>query len=402
MRRFAFVVILALLMLINTGCWDYREPGEIVHAIALGFDIDDDGQYIVHLLFPNPVSPATGGGAETGGSTENQPPTVTITSVGQTPMLAITNAALFIPRNISLAHVRLILFSTRLAREGLAPVIDLLKREPEIRLSINSVIVEGDIKTLLTSTTPMESSPAMGLNRLLNLGADVSGALFAGPILDEFVKLPRPGHEMTITRVTVLSGAKGDGGGEASQLQPTAMLNGGGAFLGTKLMGWLSPREAAGYHLIQGDLRVYFKNLIVPGTEDFFTVEIRQMAGSFKPEIKDGELQIRISVKARAAIHDIVGRSMEQVPVLLTDPDVTTSMRERVAEAIKEDLVLAVERAQELGTDIFGFGFAFYRKFPKVWAELENDWPEIFKKLKVEYEVEVHAIRPGLMFTPIP
>ena len=61
----------------------------------------------------------------------------------------------------------------------------------------------------------------------------------------------------------------------------------------------------------------------------------------------------------------------------------------------------ALNKAQELNADVFGFGEALHRKYPKQWKELEKDWDEIFPELEVEIVVETQVSRSGISIKPI-
>jgi len=68
-----------------------------------------------------------------------------------------------------------------------------------------------------------------------------------------------------------------------------------------------------------------------------------------------------------------------------------------MAEVIRNDIKMALNGAQFLKTDVFGFGFAFYREKYDLWKEMEDNWDEIFASLPVEIEVEAKIRKIGLV-----
>ena len=63
-------------------------------------------------------------------------------------------------------------------------------------------------------------------------------------------------------------------------------------------------------------------------------------------------------------------------------------LKEKMAEEIKAEIKLVIEKTRDMDTDIFGFGDSVYRKYPKEWKTLEAQWNEIFKTLDVEIDVK--------------
>jgi spore germination protein KC len=62
---------------------------------------------------------------------------------------------------------------------------------------------------------------------------------------------------------------------------------------------------------------------------------------------------------------------------------------------------LALNQVQKgMKIDVFGFGEAFHRKYPKEWMKMENQWQEAFPLLEVDKNITLRIQRPGLSTTP--
>ncbi|NLG86082.1 MAG: Ger(x)C family spore germination protein, partial [Firmicutes bacterium] len=81
--------------------------------------------------------------------------------------------------------------------------------------------------------------------------------------------------------------------------------------------------------------------------------------------------------------------------------DVLSSLERRTATIIKNDIMLAVRRAQDLKSDIFGFGNAVYRLQPQKWKQLEPRWPLLFSQLEVKVDVRAKISVSGLIKEPV-
>ena len=84
------------------------------------------------------------------------------------------------------------------------------------------------------------------------------------------------------------------------------------------------------------------------------------------------------------------------------DPELVKSVTDRVAQAVRNDIELALKKARELEVDPFGFGNTIYRKKPQFWNEVvQGRWIEMFKTVEVNLEIEVFLRRPGLVMSSI-
>jgi spore germination protein KC len=61
----------------------------------------------------------------------------------------------------------------------------------------------------------------------------------------------------------------------------------------------------------------------------------------------------------------------------------------------------ALKKAQELNTDIFGFGEVIHQKYPKEWKELEKRWDEVFPEIEVKVIVKSKLNLTGEITRPI-
>lgn len=68
-----------------------------------------------------------------------------------------------------------------------------------------------------------------------------------------------------------------------------------------------------------------------------------------------------------------------------------------LSESIKKDMEQALEKGQkELKSDIFGFGFEFYRNYPKLWQQkYEKEWNDLFPDIPVNIKVKARISNTG-------
>lgn len=74
----------------------------------------------------------------------------------------------------------------------------------------------------------------------------------------------------------------------------------------------------------------------------------------------------------------------------ISQPEVLNYMEKACGEKVKLLMTNTLEKAKkEYKVDTFGIGALVHRTYPEIWREIQEDWPNIFKKL--EYTIEVDA-----------
>lgn len=414
-RAVRIVVAPLLACVLLAGCWDRREPEELAHALVAGFDIDDKGFYEVIVQFPNTAiavggaGGGDGGGGGGGGGGLRQRPFWTHSAKGRTPFEAVRNLSPTTTRLIVLSHVGLFLISEKLARHGIGAVIDFVKREPQARLSARALVVDGDIKKLLDTEFPLETSPATGLLRFIRLVRLEWTITVDGSLVQKVVELTRPGEEMTLSRIEVLEtedskmGGPAQGASTRSSLKPPAKVSGGAAFRGDKMVGWLDTHETRGWNWMLGKGERGPILLQAPGGEGLVTIDLLGSKSMIEPVVDGTKIRMRVKVKVYGRIEDLTESKANARRPDLRDPEVIRALRRRLSQVIRNDIEISISKAQELGADIFGFGNTVYRKHPKVWKEFAAErWDELFKTLPVDISVEAIISRPGLVFSSLP
>jgi spore germination protein KC len=73
----------------------------------------------------------------------------------------------------------------------------------------------------------------------------------------------------------------------------------------------------------------------------------------------------------------------------------------RETAVIRGEIGAALAKAQELKTDIFGFGELIHRSNRQEWRKMKDQWDQIFPRLQVEMDIRcvIHSV--GLIIPPL-
>ena len=160
-RHFVGTTLIILCLCMLAGCWDRQELEERVSVVAIAIDKTEetaDGtqdKYTVTVQIPIPIKIVGGGGGEGGG--EGGMDTVQVMSAtGFSFHHALINLQKRLSQELFLGHVRVILISEEVAREGVQDIIDSLRRNQQIRRLLWLAITKNKAADGLTIKTSLK------------------------------------------------------------------------------------------------------------------------------------------------------------------------------------------------------------------------------------------------------
>ena len=176
-RIFAFIFVLFILLL-SSGCYNYKEINEMAIVSSIGIDKDNDS-YVVSAQIMN--------SKESEDSEDSQ--IIVYSKKGKTIHEALRNLTLESPRKLYGNHLSKIVLSEEVAKEGIENILDLFIRVTEVRNEFIITIVKedkaSDVLKVLTST---ETIPAEYVKLSLKTAYLNSGLIYTTK-LDEFLSL---------------------------------------------------------------------------------------------------------------------------------------------------------------------------------------------------------------------
>lgn len=375
------------LILLLSGCWNRTELNELDIAVAMGLDISENGQYLVSVQLVNPrdIDSRSGGG--------NGSPVSTFRTEGRSVFEALRRMTTKLNRKIYLSHLRMLVIGEDLARKGIAEPIDFLSRDHEMRTDFYIVIAKdakaGDILDILT---PQEKIPANKMYTSLEK-SEKNWAATGKMTLDILINdLESEGKSPVLTGLFIVgphSEGKKMENIQSSAVPTLLQYDGVAVFKGDKLIGWLNEKDSKGYNYIQGKVKSTVITLKCPGGE--VAVELIRTKAKVKGRLtNDGKPEVYIEVKAEGNVGDIA------CDINMQDPSSIQQVEQMSEMNIKEAIKNAVRNTQvRYKTDIFGFGEALRRAYPKRWKQWKKNWDATFVNLKVQATVDVDIRRTG-------
>ncbi|MFZ5643675.1 MAG: Ger(x)C family spore germination protein [Bacillota bacterium] len=396
MRHRILLTFFILLLLFAAGCWNRVELDQ--RAIVAGYGVDkaEEGKLrvTVQIVKPGEIKAGT---STMGGASK----AVTVyTGTGFTFFDTLRNLAMVVGKKLFLTETKILVVGEDLAREGIGRITDFYERDAEPSTRNFLLVAKGEAKQVLETEIGTEKVWAYGIENMVKT-VTAHGKAPAVEVAEFLETVESKTTAPVATAVQVIRKGKEEGeeegkAGEATPVPKEVKVSGTAVFHHYKLTGWLDEKETRGLLWVTGKIKSGI--IVVPspaGEDKLVALEIIRAKADIKPEITDGNLTITVEVEEEGNLGEVQPDSVD-----ITKPGVLEDLEERKKTAIKDEIMSAVIKARELNADIFGFGEAVRRKYPREWKGLEDKWDEIFPTLEVNVAVDAKIRRTGKIANP--
>lgn len=378
--KIAFLIVLSLLLL--SGCWNRTEINDIAIVTAVGLDLleDDNMRLSLQIAVPAQLGQATGP-TQSGGKS-----TFIVSELGGTISEAFRHLQEKLPRRIFFSHSRVLIIGEDLARNGVTHILDFYARYQEPRMHSSIIVTKGKAVDILKQEPTLENVSAEEANELIKrkVGLMISIRDFLDMLLTEGVEPVAPQFVLEPLEV------KSD-----SQTIEKQAINGAAVFKGDKLVGWMNDGETRGILWLRNEMKkgVITVNIGEERGGGKISTNIIRSESDIVPELKDGKVTITINTRAEM---NVLENASE---VNLGDPENIDKLEKEIEKEIKDRMRMTLDKAQgELESDIFGFGEALYKKYPKEWNNTYKEkWDDEFSEVEVIVKPKVFVRRVGLI-----
>ncbi|WP_233426168.1 Ger(x)C family spore germination protein [Paenibacillus massiliensis] len=361
-----------------SACWDSTELNERAVVAAIGIDRSEQQRYEVsfQIIVADEIASSKARGTS---------PVIQYRETGNTIMEATRKAARKVPRRISLSHVRAVVISEDLAREGIGNLLDFLERDTETRLTMRVLIARnGQAKNVLSTMTAIGRIPANDITGKLENSERVYGETYVVNIDDVIRRMNVAGSGPVIAGVELTgkqeNAPKKD---NVDKIIPdvTIFIHGASIFRRDKLVRWLDEKEAMGLSIIRNKIKSRVSSLTCGKEPDAMIVETDFAQSDLNVSFQGGEPVFTFVIKQTGMLSEV------NCPLDLTGTDVIEAIQHEWTKDTHDLVMSAVRASQHSHTDVIGLGEALERKNPKYWSRVSNDWDKKFADSTVQVKV---------------
>ncbi len=389
-RRALLSLLLALVAVLLSGCWDHVPLEERAFATNLAIDTRQDGEPGVEVTL-RAIDPAaaSGGGGDGGGQAGQATPLI-LTDAGTNIQDGLRVLRASIARRPSFDHVRTLVVGRSAAEQDMEPIIAWALRQPQVRPFVAVVIAQNRGQELLLSGLALEPIHAEATDDLLRqasltgLGFRLNIVEFARALLND--KLDPIAPVIGLKTPVGNTGMPTPSGPAAQQLRVVGMA----VFRGTRLVSVMDSQASRGLGLAAGRSRVL---LTVEaenprGQPEQMGFRVLNTSTKLQPRWTGSELEISLNIHLEGEVQET--ERMENVSKDIAE------IERAVADTVRNDVMTAVAQLQSLRSDPLGVERELYRVNPSVWRQLQARWDEIYSGAAVEVTVDVIARDIGL------
>ncbi|WP_223068155.1 Ger(x)C family spore germination protein [Paenibacillus caui] len=387
-----------------TGCWDRQEIES--RALILGMAIDEappseqnSDAHSTHLSTPPsvknklirltaqiavpgrvPLGPGTGGTGGGGAGDSASMPVWVVQVVGHTLDDALNNLQQEIADPKTLIHLRIIIVSEAIARQGLDDINDYLRRNPEVRRSTWLLVSDVEAAKFMNVAPPLERVPTLYLLGMIEKSTEMGK--FPGDDIGQYWSdQSKWGQNAFLPHISIRG-------------ENNILIRGLAYFRDNRMIGATKPIEIGVYMAIKGmDPAGYSALLQVPPLGIVMTSTMARES-KINVKIRDGKpaATLKIHLEAR-----LVEKEAEHVKV--SSPESLRLVEERLSSIVKESAENLLTRLQKDKSDIVGFGEyvrAYKSSFWRNNIHEKSDWEDLFSRMPIEVVVDSSVRRIGL------
>lgn len=374
MKKFVLIIITLFILLISSGCYNYKEINDMAIVSSIGIDKDNkNDKYIVSAQIMNSKE-----------SEDSEDSQITVyTKEGDTVHEALRNITLKSPRKLYGNHLSKIVLSEEVAKEGIDNILDIFNRITEVRNEfIITIVKEDKASDVLKVLTTTESIPAEYVKLSLKIADKTSGLTYATK-LDEFISLylkkgidpvvpvlkidKKEKKGTTINNITTTNPIS------KIVIEDLAVTNKG------KLETYLKNEEVIGYNFLRNQIQKMIIPVKCDDENNYVSILILKNKTKSNTVKKDNEYIINFNINSEAIITEYNCKKD------LTDEKVIKKLEKDTEKKIKRYIKKSLNKQKETKGKFLGLERIIYLDYPKYKNE----------DYSVKYNAKVNLVRKG-------
>lgn len=407
---------LIIIIVFTSGCWGSKEIDEAAYVLALGLDQGPGKNIMVSVAIGNVTTAAS---SSSGGQPLAGVKTRVFSTVAPNIFSGLNIINTILERQISLSHLKLVVFSEGLARQDLGNHLDTFVRWRQFRRTVYMAVAKGEARSVVEAIVPPnEDNPGKFLEMIL-LTQGYIGYTPRGQILGFYNAYKTKGEApialLVAPRMTKYQLSQDHPENVGSGINMNTDIKNPGTYIAGQ-----PPLQGEGLLEFQGTA-IFNKGRMVGELNGNETIALSMLRGEFNRayitvpdlEVKDKLIQVELSRTRNPKIHvkkSGAGIFKTQVKIFLNADVVSVQSgksyelpnRIKIIERAAKKWVIkqcqsAIRKAQSNGTDIFGFGRSARWLAPDQQAWDQWNWRRTFTNMPVDLQVKVHLNHTGLV-----
>ena len=355
--RVWLTLLVIITLLTSSGCWSRREMESLAYVLLLGVDKTDNGiKLIAQVGLPN-QEPGGGG---------DDPVVNLLVAEGRDMSEAMNNMFLQSTKRPNLNHLRLVLITENMAREGVWEVLDFLRRDIRVRLNTKVAVTPDDIEELLEIEDALSSQPALAIIDQFNINSERSRVLRA-ELMDLVSQLLERDREAAIPVIRA--------GDDRFDLGETAV------FKQYRMVATADKHQTFGLLLWRNRVRSGIITMPQVGASQVVSFRINTSRTEVRVRWLDGKLHVQANVNMELDINEMHGQIED--------------LESRANHYIINRMMDTLELAQKEGTDFLDLSARLRRQDLGAWQEQQENWEDVLRNAQFDLRSSVIILGQG-------
>lgn len=386
-NRVLKIIIILMLTLLLTGCWDRIEIDRRAFVSTIGMDIgtdidkkeildsdEDISAYkdlkIVKMTygFPDLRHMDTQKGIKE---------SISLTVQGYSPMDAYNKAISKSSRSIHFGHSKLLILSDRIFNypEVSKEIMDYIEREPNLNRSINVVVVKGDTEDYIKIKPMMEDGIDNYITNLLG-NSSINGTL--SPItLTKFIDMTKSKAVSMLPLFSLI-------GNDNIELKGVAIIKDNG------IKGYLDNYQSENVQILRSDIGSSTKVVTSGGHPVDYSID--NVDSNLDIKYIDNKIQLNYRVFAEGGLVGYYTDAKE-----IENKDIKDLEKQFNEQMEKELLQVAYMTKNEMNLDVLGIQDKIKKYHNGIWNDIKDNWEEEFHNAEINITVKNQIRTVGIV-----
>lgn len=376
LRKMFLIVIINIVLLTQTGCWNNTDLTRLAVVTAIGLDLNgDDIEVSVQIIRPKGVST----GKSQGQGAEGEKNYIVLTNKEKTVVEALRGLLNSIDRQIFYSNVQVIIIGENLAKKGINKILDVFQRQTQTRPKVKMLIAKGTpIIDILETKSQFEEFSAVSMNNITE-NDNIRSTIVETTLIELLQNMKSKGKEVVIGTIF----KKPDKG---------ITVEGCAVFEEDRLVGWLDKDLTKGYRFAKGDIKnaalkigSYYKG------ENEVQLEVVEVRSNTKIVWENQRPKFVINIDQTANIAEMT-TSMD-----LMQKGAVEGLEQDYSNSTKEKIKDLISYMRERKIDVLGLGNILYKFHYSYWKRVDANWDRELSKIPIEVNIKSRIKRSGLI-----
>lgn len=379
------LLILLILPLFLSGCYNYRELNDlgITTAFSIDYDSENDNFKVIAQII-NPVKQQDAGAGD-------EPTFVNYQSEAKSLQEAFRLIILESPKQLYGSQLQLFIISENALDGHLHEILDFFIRDPEFRSEFKILIAKNDESLKgISIQTVLDNLSSSNILNSLEIQSEIEGIASLVSLNDLTNMYLNPYLEITLPSMIIEGNV--EEGEEKNNVTTTVRdasvkISTMGIFKDDKLIGYLSLDESRALNLIKGEVSDTILTLNID--DSYIVFEPNRIKTKLEADVKKNKVKITIDGFSR--INEV--SSM----VNLKDPKEIERLQKELNKNIEKTVKDTFYKIRDdYNTDVFGFRDLYYKTDHKYFKKNYQNWYEdVFPNLEIEVSSNLKLYEKG-------